>query len=95
MGLLFLLVFGALLLISAVALLRSLRERGEESRDRHERFKRELRALWIGASVFWLAEVPAAGERPDIGVADVGHLGEALGQEGGRRFGRPSVHPGE
>jgi phosphatidate cytidylyltransferase len=59
-GLLFLLVFGALLLISAVALLRSLREHGEESRDRHERFKRELRALWIGASVFWLAWVSGA-----------------------------------
>ncbi|WP_428420407.1 phosphatidate cytidylyltransferase [Methylibium sp.] len=57
-GLLFLLLFGALLLVSAVALLRSLRERGDdERRDRHERFKRELRAVWVGASVFWLAWV--------------------------------------
>jgi phosphatidate cytidylyltransferase len=56
-GLLFLLLFGALLLVSAVALLRSLRERSDEGRDLHERFKRELRALWIGASVFWLAWV--------------------------------------
>ena len=40
-----------------------------------------------------LAEVPAAVERGDVGVADRGHLGEALLQEPGRRLGRAAVHP--
>lgn len=56
-GLLFLLLFGVLLLVTAAALLRSLRERSATEQARHERLKRELRAVWAGASVFWLAWV--------------------------------------
>lgn len=54
-GLLFLLLFGVLVLVTAAALIGSLRERSEAERAAHETFKRELRAVWIGASVFWLA----------------------------------------
>jgi phosphatidate cytidylyltransferase len=52
---LFVTLFGLLLLVTAVELLVSLRERDAAGSDRHERFKRDLRALWVGAIVFWLA----------------------------------------
>ena len=56
-GLLFVILLGALLLASAVATLRSL-QRGTDSADPgHVRMLRELRALWVGALVFWLAWV--------------------------------------
>lgn len=58
-ALLFVGLFGVLMLISAAAALASLRERsGEPSladHARRSRFKRELSALWVGALVFWLA----------------------------------------
>lgn len=57
-GLLFLLLFGLLLLVTLAALLRSLPEdRSEAQRLAHESFKRDLRAVWIFASLFWLAWV--------------------------------------
>jgi phosphatidate cytidylyltransferase len=58
-ALLFVGLFGALALISVVAVLSSLRERNTEpslaAHARRARFQRELRALWAGALVFWLA----------------------------------------
>jgi len=54
-ALLFLIVFGALVLATAVATLISVRELTSEQRERHQRFKRDLAAVWIGAVVFWLA----------------------------------------
>jgi phosphatidate cytidylyltransferase len=52
---LFIALFGLLLVLSAAAMLVSLRERDARHALRHARFKRELGALWIGAVVFWLA----------------------------------------
>jgi phosphatidate cytidylyltransferase len=54
-GLLFVLLFGVLLLVSIGALLVSLREHPPAWAERHQRFKRDLRAVWVGAVVFWLA----------------------------------------
>jgi phosphatidate cytidylyltransferase len=54
-ALLFVVLFGALLLAGAAAIVWSLRERGERFAERKERVERDLRALWIGAMVFWLA----------------------------------------
>jgi len=54
-GLLFVILFGALLLFSVVALLVSLRRDESEGGERHEQFKRDLRAVWIGAVVFWVS----------------------------------------
>ena len=42
-----------------------------------------------------LAEVPARLERRDVGVADVGGLGEAALEERDRRLGGAAVHPGQ
>ncbi len=54
-ALLFVVLFGLLLLASAAATVWSLREQGEHFAERKERVERDLRALWIGAVVFWLA----------------------------------------
>ena len=54
-GLLFIGLFGALSLITVVAFSRTLRERSTEQQDAHERFKRDLRAVWAGAVLFWVA----------------------------------------
>jgi phosphatidate cytidylyltransferase len=54
-SLLFVIVFGLLLLVTAAAVLWSLRERGDPWLERRTRFGRDLRALWIGATVFWIA----------------------------------------
>ncbi len=56
-GLLFAMLFGALLLASLIYLIRTLRERSVEQLDQDERFKRDLRAVWFGASVFWVGWV--------------------------------------
>lgn len=64
-GLLFVTLFGLLLLLSAAVTVVTLRESAEgtassaglELHDRQLRRWRELRALWIGAIVFWLAWV--------------------------------------
>ncbi|HEY6132989.1 MAG TPA: phosphatidate cytidylyltransferase [Rubrivivax sp.] len=66
---LFIALFGLLLLLSALAMLWSLRERDSGHAHRHERFKRELRALWIGAVVFWLAWISGpAGATLTVGI---------------------------
>jgi phosphatidate cytidylyltransferase len=59
-GLLFVVLFGLLLLISAVHALWGIRDRGEAAAGRHQRFGRDLGAVWVGAAVFWLAWVSGA-----------------------------------
>lgn len=59
-GLLFVLLFGALAAATAFGVLRSLREPTTARSARHERFKRELRAVWVAATLFWLAWVSGA-----------------------------------
>ena len=56
-ALLFVALFGLLGLVTAGASLYALRERSPLQEDRHHRFKRELRAVWVGAVVFWAAWV--------------------------------------
>jgi phosphatidate cytidylyltransferase len=60
---LFVTLFGLLLLVSSIEQLVSLRERDAEGTERHVQFKRDLRALWVGSVVFWLAWIsgPAGG----------------------------------
>jgi phosphatidate cytidylyltransferase len=54
-ALLFLILFGVLALASIAAFVRSLRPQDTAELERHERLLRDLRAVWIGASVFWLS----------------------------------------
>lgn len=54
-SLLFLILFGALLLVSAASALWSLREKSDETSETWRRYLRDLRAVWIGATLFWLA----------------------------------------
>ena len=54
-ALLFVVLFGLLLAGTAVAVLASLRRDDAEGSERHQRMKRDLRAVWIGALVFWIA----------------------------------------
>ena len=58
-GLLFVVLFGLLVLMSAAVLVRSLRESqrvlDEPYKDRQQALLRDLRAMWVGAVVFWVA----------------------------------------
>jgi phosphatidate cytidylyltransferase len=54
-GLLFVLLFGGLAIVTAIAFGRSLRERGDEELAAHQQFKRDLRAVWVGALLFWVS----------------------------------------
>ena len=56
-GLLFVVLFGLLGLVTLIAFGRSFRELPPEQMAIRERFARELRALWIAAIVFWIAWV--------------------------------------
>jgi phosphatidate cytidylyltransferase len=56
-GLLFVVLFGVLALVTLVAFGRSLRDLTAEQTALRERFARDLRALWIAAVVFWVAWV--------------------------------------
>ena len=56
-ALLFMVLFGALLLVTAVTFMVSLRQRDEGGRGRMDRFVRDLRAVWLGSTIFWLAWV--------------------------------------
>ena len=56
-GLLFVVLFGLLGIVTIVAFGRSLRDQTPEQTAIRERFARELRALWIAAIVFWVAWV--------------------------------------
>ena len=60
-ALLFVTLFGLLLLVSAGTALRSLRELSPAKQDLHLRFRRELRAVWVGAVVFWGAWIAGPG----------------------------------
>jgi phosphatidate cytidylyltransferase len=53
-ALLFVALLGGLLLLALALLVRTLRDDGE-ARERLQPLWRDLRALWIGAGVFWLA----------------------------------------
>ncbi len=63
-GLLFVVLFGALVLLSAVIVAITWRESGEEpteeARERRRNLRRDLRALWLGALLFWVAWVSGA-----------------------------------
>jgi phosphatidate cytidylyltransferase len=54
-ALLFVILFGALLLVSAAAAMYALRTPDSEEHPGWQRFKRDLRALWVGTTLFWLA----------------------------------------
>jgi phosphatidate cytidylyltransferase len=54
-GLLFVTLFGVLALATLVAFARSFRESSEAQSALQERFGRELRAVWVGALLFWVA----------------------------------------
>ena len=57
-ALLFVLLFGMLLFVSIAAVLWSLKSPADEpGRERRHAMQRDLRALWIGALLFWLAWV--------------------------------------
>jgi len=56
-GLLFVLLFGLLALATVVSFSRTLREQTDEQIERHLRFRRDLRALWTGSLLFWIAWV--------------------------------------
>jgi phosphatidate cytidylyltransferase len=56
-GLLFVVLFGLLAIVTIVAFTKSLRDQTPEQTALRERFARELRALWIAAVVFWIAWV--------------------------------------
>jgi phosphatidate cytidylyltransferase len=59
-GLLFLALFGILALVTIVEVSRTIRDLTPERQEMHERFKRDLRAVWWGASLFWISWVLGA-----------------------------------
>jgi phosphatidate cytidylyltransferase len=60
-GLLFLMMFGGLSLVSAGTALYAMREQTARDARGLRRFAADLRAVWIGAVVFWLAWITGAG----------------------------------
>ncbi len=54
-ALLFLLLFGLLALASTVVSLRSITRDDEDRFQREQQFRRDLRAVWVGAVVFWVS----------------------------------------
>ena len=59
-ALLFVVMFGVLLAALIGWFAMSLREMGEDARARHARFGRDLRAVWLGAVLFWLSWMSGA-----------------------------------
>lgn len=59
-GLLFLALFGVLAIATIVEFSRSLRDLPPERQELHERFKRDLTAVWFGAVLFWISWVLGA-----------------------------------
>jgi phosphatidate cytidylyltransferase len=59
-GLLFVALFGLLIIVTITAFTRTLRERSDEQLAHHEQFKRDLRAVWVGSVLFWVAWVSGA-----------------------------------
>ena len=56
-GLLFVALFGLLTAVTVVAFSRTLRDRGDEDLAKRAQFKRDLRAVWAGSLLFWVAWV--------------------------------------
>ena len=56
-GLLFVALFGLLAVVTMIAFSRTLRDRSSEEPAKHEQFKRDLRAVWAGSLLFWVAWV--------------------------------------
>jgi phosphatidate cytidylyltransferase len=54
-ALLFVVLFGLLVVASTALLLVSLKRDDDEGSERHQQLKRDLRAVWIGALTFWVA----------------------------------------
>jgi phosphatidate cytidylyltransferase len=54
-ALLFVALFGVLVLVSMLVIVRTLRDEDEATQARHAMLLRDLRAVWIGALVFWVA----------------------------------------
>ncbi len=54
-ALLFVMLFGVLTIVSVVVSVRALAHDDEERYERGLRRRRDLRAVWIGASVFWVS----------------------------------------
>jgi phosphatidate cytidylyltransferase len=54
-ALLFVSLFGVLLLATVALFWRSVRLETPEQRESHEGIKRDLRAVWVGAGLFWVA----------------------------------------
>ncbi|HUG22163.1 phosphatidate cytidylyltransferase [Piscinibacter sp.] len=59
-GLLFIGLFGLLTAVTLYELTRSLREMPPQQQALHARFKRDLRAVWLGAVLFWVSWVLGA-----------------------------------
>jgi phosphatidate cytidylyltransferase len=54
-GLLFVGIFGLLMLVTIWTVQRSLRERTAAEQEAWDRYVRDLRAVWVGAVLFWIA----------------------------------------
>ncbi len=54
-ALLFVLLFGALMIVTMLTFVVSLRELTPQRQARHQAFRRDLRAVWVSAVIFWLA----------------------------------------
>ena len=54
-GLLFVVLFGLLTIVTIIAFSRTLRDRSDAQLIDHEQFERDLRAVWVGAVLFWVA----------------------------------------
>ena len=54
-GLLFVALFGVLVLATLAAFARSFRDTTPAQQSQQDRFARDLRAVWIGAVVFWIS----------------------------------------
>lgn len=59
-GLLFLALFGILAFVTIVEVSRTIRDLSPERQELHEQFKRDLRAVWWGAVLFWISWVLGA-----------------------------------
>ncbi|MDH5540269.1 MAG: phosphatidate cytidylyltransferase [Rhizobacter sp.] len=59
-ALLFVVLFGVLMVATAVAITRSVRELKPEQQERLAVFVRDLRAIWLGAVLFWVAWIAGA-----------------------------------
>lgn len=59
-GLLFVALFGVLVVATVAELVRSLRGFTPEQQAVHERYQRDLRAVWFGAVLFWVSWVSGA-----------------------------------